>query len=100
MLPHETERGDHDFCPSRSHYTETPTQPVGSGWPQRESCPRSPHQESRALPTEIPRTPSNSGNSHVVVVKVVVAVVVVLIVAVLIVVVVIVVVIVVAERIE
>ena len=33
----------------------TPTQPVGSGRPQRESNPGPPHQESRALPTELPR---------------------------------------------
>ena len=36
----------------------TPTQPVGSGRPQRESNPGSPHQESRALPTERPRAPN------------------------------------------
>ena len=29
-------------------------QPVGSGRPQRESNPGPPHQESRALPTELP----------------------------------------------
>ena len=33
----------------------TPTQPVGSGRPQRESNPGPPHQESRGLPTELPR---------------------------------------------
>ena len=32
----------------------TPTQPVGSGRLQRESNPGRPHQESRALPTELP----------------------------------------------
>ena len=32
-----------------------PNQPVGSGRPQRESNPGPPHQESRALPTELPR---------------------------------------------
>ena len=32
----------------------TPTQPVGSGRPQRESNPGTPHQESRALATELP----------------------------------------------
>ena len=31
----------------------TPTQPVGSGRPQRESNPGPPHQEPRALPTEL-----------------------------------------------
>ena len=53
---HETELGDHDFCLSRSHYT-TPTQPVGSGRPQRESNPGPPHQESLALLTQLPRSP-------------------------------------------
>ena len=35
----------------------TPTQPVGSGWPQRESNPGPPHQDSRALTTELPPPP-------------------------------------------
>ena len=35
----------------------TPTQPVGSGRPQRESNPGPPHQESRALPTLSYRAP-------------------------------------------
>ena len=35
----------------------TPTQPVGSWRPQRESDPGPPHKESRALPTELPRPP-------------------------------------------
>ena len=35
----------------------TPTQPVGSGQPQRESNSGPPHQESRALPTELPPPP-------------------------------------------
>ena len=48
---HKTELGDHDFC----HIILTPTQPVGSGRPQRESNPGPPHQESRAQPTELPR---------------------------------------------
>ena len=38
---HETEWGDHEFCLSRSHYTDT-TQPVGSERPQWESNPQSP----------------------------------------------------------
>ena len=33
----------------------TPTQPVGSGRPQRGSNPGPPHQESCALPTKLPR---------------------------------------------
>ena len=32
----------------------TPTQPVGSRRPQWESSPGPPHQESGALPTELP----------------------------------------------
>ena len=40
---------------SAGHIILTPTQPVGSGRPQRGSNPGPPHQESRALPTELPR---------------------------------------------
>ena len=43
---------------SSGHIILTPTQPrqpVGSGRPQRESNPEPPHQESRALPTELKR---------------------------------------------
>ena len=39
----------------------TPTQPVGSWRPQRESDPGPPHKESRALPTELPRPPPPPG---------------------------------------
>ena len=39
------------------HIILTPTQPVGSGRPQRGSNPGPPDQESRALPTELPRPP-------------------------------------------
>ena len=39
---------------SAGHIILTQTQPVGSGWPQRGSNPGPPHQESRALPTELP----------------------------------------------
>ena len=42
---------------SAGHVILTPTQPVGSGRPQRESNPGPPHQESRALPTELPPPP-------------------------------------------
>ena len=38
---------------SAGHIILTPTQPVGSGRPQRESNPGPPHQESCALPTEL-----------------------------------------------
>ena len=40
---------------SAGHIILTPTQPVGSGRTQRGSNPRPPHQESRALPTGLPR---------------------------------------------
>ena len=40
---------------SAGHIILTPTQPVESGQPQRGSNPGHPHQESRALPTELPR---------------------------------------------
>ena len=42
---------------SAGHIILTPTQPVGSGRPQRGSNPGPAHQESRALPTELPRPP-------------------------------------------
>ena len=38
---------------SAGHIILTPTQSVRSGWPQRGSNPESPHQESRALQTEL-----------------------------------------------
>ena len=41
----------------------TPTQPVGSGRPQRESNPGPPQQESRTLPTKLPRSPLFAGKS-------------------------------------
>ena len=43
---------------SAGHIILTPTQPVGSGLPQRESNPGPPHQESRALPSELPPLPA------------------------------------------
>ena len=45
---------------STVHIILTPTQPVGSGRPQRESNPGPPHQESSALPTELPRPPKKA----------------------------------------
>ena len=42
---------------SAGHIILTPTQTVGSGRPQRGSNPGPPRQESRALPTELPRPP-------------------------------------------
>ena len=49
---------------SAGHIKLTPTQPAGSGRPQRESNPGPPHQESRALPTEPPRPPNVTGRDH------------------------------------
>ena len=46
----ETKRGDHDFCLSRSHYTDTDADPTTR---ERGSKSRPPGQESRALPTEL-----------------------------------------------
>ena len=45
---------------SAGHIIPTPTQPVGSAQPQRGSNPGPPHQESRALPTELLRPPPNA----------------------------------------
>ena len=45
--------GRHDFCLTHSHYTDT--DPTSR---KRESNPGLPHQESRALPTELPRRPN------------------------------------------
>ena len=39
------------------HIIPTPTQPVGSGRPKQELNPGPPHQETRALPTELPPPP-------------------------------------------
>ena len=49
---------------SASHIILTPTQSVGSGRPQRELDPGPPHQESHALPTELPRSPLNVAESN------------------------------------
>ena len=54
---HETEWGDHDFCLSRSHYTDT--DPTSR---ERGSNPGLPDQELRALPTELPH-PTNTSVS-------------------------------------
>ena len=45
---------------SAGHIILTPTQPVGSGRPQRESNPGPPQQESRALPQSY-RAPREMG---------------------------------------
>ena len=46
---------------SAGHIIQTPTQPVGSGRPQRESNPGPPHQESRALPQSYRAPHTRSG---------------------------------------
>ena len=51
---YETERGHHDFCLSRSHYTDI--DPTSRGLAATAGTnPGPPHQESCALPTELPR---------------------------------------------
>ena len=55
MLPHMRQSWETMTFVSAGHIILTPTQPVGSGRPQRESNTRPPHKESRALPTELPR---------------------------------------------
>ena len=56
VLPHMRQSWETMTSISAGHIILTPTQPVGSGRPQRESNPGPPHQESRALPTELPRS--------------------------------------------
>ena len=43
---------------SAGHIILTSTKPVGNGRPQHESNQGPPHQESGALPTELPRPPT------------------------------------------
>ena len=50
VLPHMRQSWETMTSVSAGHIILTPTQPVGSGRPQRESNPGPPHQESRALP--------------------------------------------------
>ena len=50
VLPHMRQSWETMTSVSAGHIIQTPTQPVGSGRPQRESNPGPPHQESRALP--------------------------------------------------
>ena len=49
---------------SAGHIILTPTQPVGSGRPQRKSNPEPPNQELSALPTELPRPPQDAENNQ------------------------------------
>ena len=55
VLPHMRQSWETMASVSAGHIILTPTQPVGSGRSQRESNLGSPHQESSALPTELPR---------------------------------------------
>ena len=64
VLPHMRQSWKTMTSVSAGRIILTPTQPVGSGRPQRESNPGAPHQESRALPTELPRPSSYTGLTH------------------------------------
>ena len=57
VLPHMRQSWETMTSISAGHIILTPTQPVGSGRPQRGSNPVPPDQESRTLPTELPRPP-------------------------------------------
>ena len=59
VLPHMRQSWDATTSVTTGHIILTPTQPVGSGRPQRELNPEPTHQESRALPTKLPRPPSS-----------------------------------------
>ena len=63
VLPHTRQRGETMTSVSAGRIILTPTQPVGSGRPQRESNPGPPQQESRAPPTELP-CPHRRGTLH------------------------------------
>ena len=54
VLPLTRQSGEIMTSISAGRIILTPTQPVGSGRPQRGPNPGPPHQESRALPTELP----------------------------------------------
>ena len=54
VLPHTRQSWETMTSVSAGHIILTPTQPVGSGRPQLETNPRPPHQQSRALSTELP----------------------------------------------
>ena len=57
VLSHMTQSWETMTSVSAGHIILTPTQPIGSRLSQRESNPWPPHQESRALPTELPPPP-------------------------------------------
>ena len=54
VLPHTRHSRETMTSVSAGQIILTPTQPVGRRRPQRESNPGAPHQESCALPTELP----------------------------------------------
>ena len=64
VLPHMRQSWETMTSVSAGHIIQTPTQPVGSGRPQRESNPGPPHQESRALPQSYPPPPPNRRITH------------------------------------
>ena len=63
-LPHMRQSWETMTSFSVGHIILTPTQPVRSGRPQRESNPEPPHQESRALPTKL-RPPPPPYQMHI-----------------------------------
>ena len=66
VLPHMRQSLETITSVPARHIILTPTQPVGSGRPQPESNAEPPHQESRALPTELLRAPSDEGDRRLV----------------------------------
>ena len=67
VLPHMRQSWETMTSVSAGHIILTPTQPVGSGRPQRELNPGPPYQESSALPTELPRPPPPPSQSRVII---------------------------------
>ena len=57
MLPHMRQGGEIITSVSAVHIILTPTQTVRSRYPLWESNPGPPHQESHALPTDLPGAP-------------------------------------------
>ena len=58
VLPHTRQSRKTMTSVSAGHIILIPSQPVGSGRLLQKSNPGPPHQESPALPTELPRSPS------------------------------------------
>ena len=57
VLPHTRQSGETMTSVSAGHIILTQTQREGSGRPQQGSNPGPPHQETHALPTELPPPP-------------------------------------------